>query len=49
VPFEPPDLGPVDQALAESEVMDPEKTPNRWRRVERFVARRRRPRNRVRP
>jgi phospholipase D1/2 len=47
-PFEVPDLGPVDRALAESEVMDPEKTPNRWRRVERFFARRRRPRNRVR-
>jgi phospholipase D1/2 len=43
VPFEPPDLGPVDRTLAESEAMDPEKTPNRWRRVERFVARRRRP------
>jgi phosphatidylserine/phosphatidylglycerophosphate/cardiolipin synthase-like enzyme len=48
VPFEPPELGPVDQALAESEVMDPQKTPNRWRRVERFFARRRRPRNRAR-
>jgi phospholipase D1/2 len=49
VPFEPPELGPVDRTLAESELMDPEKTPNRWRRVERFFARRRRPRNRVRP
>jgi phospholipase D1/2 len=48
VPFEPPELGPVDRALVESEVMDPEKTPNRWRRVERFFARRRRPRSRVR-
>ena len=48
VPFEPPSLGPVDRTLAESDVMDPEKTPNRWRRVERFFARRRRPRNRVR-
>ncbi|RZU31818.1 phospholipase D-like domain-containing protein [Blastococcus saxobsidens] len=48
VPFEPPELGPADRALAESEVMDPEKTPNRWRRVERFFARRRRPRDRVR-
>lgn len=44
VPFEPPELGPVDRTLADSEAMDPEKTPNRWRRVERFVARRRRPR-----
>jgi phosphatidylserine/phosphatidylglycerophosphate/cardiolipin synthase-like enzyme len=49
VPFEPPVLGPADRALAESEVMDPEKTPNRWRRVERFFARRRRPSDRVRP
>ena len=49
VPFEPPALGPVDRALAESEVMDREKTPNRWRRVERFFARRRLPRRRVRP
>jgi phosphatidylserine/phosphatidylglycerophosphate/cardiolipin synthase-like enzyme len=48
VPFEPPELGPVDRALAESEVMDREKTPNRWRRVERFFARRRRPGDRVR-
>ncbi|WP_346623871.1 phospholipase D-like domain-containing protein [Blastococcus montanus] len=48
VPFEPPELGPGERVLAESEVMDPEKTPNRWRRVERFFARRRRPRNRVR-
>ncbi|MGY1836611.1 phospholipase D-like domain-containing protein [Blastococcus sp. SYSU DS0510] len=48
VPFEPPELGAADRALGESEVMDPEKTPNRWRRVERFFARRRRPRNRTR-
>jgi len=48
VPFEPPVLGPADRALAESEVMDPEKTPNRWRRVERFFARRRRSVDRVR-
>ncbi|WP_083878167.1 phospholipase D-like domain-containing protein [Blastococcus saxobsidens] len=48
VPFEPPELGPADRVLAETEVMDPEKTPNRWRRVERFFARRRRPRSRVR-
>ncbi|MGY2079574.1 phospholipase D-like domain-containing protein [Modestobacter sp. SYSU DS0657] len=43
VPFEPPELGPVDRSLAETEVLDPEKTPNRWRRVERFFARRRTP------
>ncbi|MCW2682338.1 MAG: putative phosphatidylserine/phosphatidylglycerophosphate/cardiolipin synthase [Blastococcus sp.] len=48
VPFEPPELGAVDRALSESEVMDPERTPDRWRRVERFFARRRRPRNRTR-
>ena len=48
VPFEPPELGPADRALAESEIADPEKTPNRWRRVERFFARRRRPGARVR-
>ena len=48
VPFEPPELGPADRALADSEVMDPEKTPNRWRRIERFFARRRRPGRRVR-
>ncbi|WP_091929666.1 phospholipase D-like domain-containing protein [Blastococcus sp. DSM 46786] len=48
IPFEPPELGPADRALGESEVMDPEKTPNRWRRVERFFARRRRPRSRAR-
>jgi phosphatidylserine/phosphatidylglycerophosphate/cardiolipin synthase-like enzyme len=48
VPFEPPVLGPADRALAESELMDPEKTPNRWRRIERFFARRRRSRGGVR-
>jgi phospholipase D1/2 len=47
-PFEPPELGPADRLLAESELLDPEKTPNRWRRVERFFARRRQPRHRVR-
>jgi phospholipase D1/2 len=45
VEFEPPDLGPVDLTLADSELLDPEKTPNRWRRVRRFFgSRRRRPR-----
>ena len=38
----------ADRLLAESELLDPEKTPNRWRRVERFFARRRQPRHRVR-
>jgi phospholipase D1/2 len=42
VPFEPPELGPADRALAETELLDPEKTPNRWRRVRRFFGRRRR-------
>jgi phospholipase D1/2 len=42
VEFEPPDLGPVDMTLAETELLDPEKTPNRWRRVRRFFGHRRR-------
>ena len=49
VEFEPPDLGPVDLKLADSELLDPEKTPNRWRRVRRFFGqRKRRPRRRPR-
>jgi phosphatidylserine/phosphatidylglycerophosphate/cardiolipin synthase-like enzyme len=49
VPFEPPDLGPVDLTLADTELLDPEKTPNRWRRVRRFFGHRRRtPRRRPR-
>ncbi len=40
--FEPPDLGPVDRALADTELLDAEKTPDRWRRVRRFFGRRRR-------
>ncbi|OMQ16262.1 phospholipase, partial [Modestobacter sp. VKM Ac-2676] len=47
VVFEPPELGPVDRSLAETEVLDQEKTPDRWRRVERFFARRRQPRVRA--
>ncbi|WP_448610873.1 phospholipase D-like domain-containing protein [Geodermatophilus sp. URMC 60] len=35
VPFAPPDLGPVEQALADTELLDAERTPNRWRRVRR--------------
>jgi phosphatidylserine/phosphatidylglycerophosphate/cardiolipin synthase-like enzyme len=35
VPFTPPDLGPVDQALADTELLDAERTPNRWERVRR--------------
>nr|WP_166757183.1 phospholipase D-like domain-containing protein [Modestobacter marinus] len=45
--FEPPELGPVEQVLAETEVLDREKTPDRWRRVERFFARSRQPRRRT--
>jgi hypothetical protein len=33
VPFAPPDLGPVEQALADTELLDAEQTPNRWQRV----------------
>jgi phosphatidylserine/phosphatidylglycerophosphate/cardiolipin synthase-like enzyme len=47
--FEPPDLGPVDLTLADTELLDPEKTPDRWRRVRRFFGHRRRaPRRRPR-
>jgi phospholipase D1/2 len=49
VPFEPPDLGPIDLTLADTELLDPEKTPDRWRRVRRFFGHRRRaPRRRPR-
>ncbi|SDO05837.1 phospholipase D-like domain-containing protein [Geodermatophilus sp. DSM 45219] len=34
-PFTPPDLGPVEQTLADTELLDAERTPNRWRRVRR--------------
>jgi phosphatidylserine/phosphatidylglycerophosphate/cardiolipin synthase-like enzyme len=33
VPYDPPELGPGDRALAETELLDPERTPNRWQRV----------------
>jgi phosphatidylserine/phosphatidylglycerophosphate/cardiolipin synthase-like enzyme len=42
VPFETPDLGLVDLALGDRDLLDPEKTPNRWRRVRRFFGRRQR-------
>jgi phosphatidylserine/phosphatidylglycerophosphate/cardiolipin synthase-like enzyme len=43
VPLDPPDLGPVDRTLAETELLDPERTPDRWRQARRaFAARRRR-------
>ncbi|MGY1633179.1 phospholipase D-like domain-containing protein [Geodermatophilus sp. SYSU D01186] len=35
VPFVPPDLGPVERLLADTELLDAERTPNRWRRVRR--------------
>lgn len=35
VPFTPPDLGPVEQVLADTELLDAEQTPNRWQRVRR--------------
>ncbi|WP_336028991.1 phospholipase D-like domain-containing protein [Geodermatophilus sp. FMUSA9-8] len=45
VPFEPPELDPVERFLAETELLDAEHTPNRWRRVKQaFAGRRRRQR-----
>ncbi|MGR6966759.1 phospholipase D-like domain-containing protein [Geodermatophilus sp. URMC 61] len=35
VPYVPPELGPADRALAETELLDAERTPNRWQRVRR--------------
>ncbi|WP_456944912.1 phospholipase D-like domain-containing protein [Geodermatophilus sp. SYSU D00697] len=35
VPFRAPDLGPVDRVLADTELLDAERTPNRWRRIRR--------------
>ena len=35
VPFSPPDMNPVQQALADTELLDAERTPNRWHRVRR--------------
>jgi phosphatidylserine/phosphatidylglycerophosphate/cardiolipin synthase-like enzyme len=35
VPFSPPDLGPVEQVLADTDLLDAERTPNRWQRVRR--------------
>ena len=42
VSFEPPELDPVERFLAESELLDAEYTPNRWRRVKQAFAGRRR-------
>ncbi|PWW21021.1 phosphatidylserine/phosphatidylglycerophosphate/cardiolipin synthase-like enzyme [Geodermatophilus normandii] len=45
VPFEPPQLDPVERFLADTELLDAEHTPNRWRRVKQaFAGRRRRQR-----
>ncbi|GAB3191849.1 phospholipase D-like domain-containing protein [Geodermatophilus arenarius] len=45
VAFEAPELDPVERLLAETELLDAEHTPNRWRRVKRaFAGRRRRQR-----
>ena len=46
VPFTPPDLGPVERYLGDSELLDAEHTPNRWRRVQRAFSGRRRTRGR---
>ncbi|MFW3173034.1 phospholipase D-like domain-containing protein [Geodermatophilus sp. CPCC 206100] len=35
VPLPLPDLGPVDRTLADTELLDAERTPNRWRRIRR--------------
>ncbi|MGY1640276.1 phospholipase D-like domain-containing protein [Geodermatophilus sp. SYSU D00703] len=42
VPFRAPDLGPVERVLADTELLDAERTPNRWRRVRRSFRPRRR-------
>jgi phosphatidylserine/phosphatidylglycerophosphate/cardiolipin synthase-like enzyme len=41
VPFTPPELNPVERTLADTELLDAERTPNRWRRVRRSFRRRR--------
>ncbi|MGY1812658.1 phospholipase D-like domain-containing protein [Blastococcus sp. SYSU D00820] len=42
VPFDPPDLGPVGRTLADTRLLDAERTPNRWQRVRSAFGRRRR-------
>ncbi len=46
VPFTPPDLGPVERYLGDSELLDAERTPDRRRRVQRAFSGRRRSRRR---
>ena len=41
VPFVAPDLGPGGQFLADSQILDAERTPNRWQRIRRAFGRRR--------
>ncbi|MGY1742073.1 MULTISPECIES: phospholipase D-like domain-containing protein [unclassified Blastococcus] len=40
VPFTPPDLGPVEQLLADTRLLDAERTPNRRERIRRAFGRR---------
>ncbi|HEX2074735.1 MAG TPA: phospholipase D-like domain-containing protein [Geodermatophilus sp.] len=47
VPFTPPELGPVDRVVAETELLDAERTPDRWRRIRRTFGARRRGRRRA--
>jgi phosphatidylserine/phosphatidylglycerophosphate/cardiolipin synthase-like enzyme len=35
VPFTPPDVDPLERVLADTELLDAERTPNRWRRIRR--------------
>ena len=42
VPFVPPDLGPAGRVLADTQLLDAERTPNRWQRVRGAFGRRRR-------
>ncbi|MGY1744300.1 phospholipase D-like domain-containing protein [Blastococcus sp. SYSU D00695] len=41
VPFSPRELGPVGRLLATTQLLDAERTPDRWRRVRRAFGRRR--------
>ncbi|WP_409330681.1 phospholipase D-like domain-containing protein [Trujillonella humicola] len=41
VPFDPPDLGPAEQLLADTQLLDAERTPNRRQRVRQAFGRRR--------
>ena len=42
VPFTPPDLGPVERLLADTQLLDAERTPNRRQRIRQAFGRRRR-------